>query len=1103
MNIDKSKTEEFIYEIPQESEIGGMELEHGCINIADVFPDKFFDISYSYVRKLQEILTRYDVVIFMARKAICFYKALLLNGAIKNDYSCKVYSSRILSYNIWDELSGGKVALVDDVVIHGSSVNDAREILLKHGIIVDIYISAWMDNDFKKDEDGQNFSSLRENLQEPFVYLDETDIYSYANYITRYIEASMVPYNIDQPIVLIEYGDEELDDFMHEHRLTNITSTAQKKYGIENKVIHYSGEILRPIIGGVNVNLDEVCIKLRVFHDLESHQLMIFPIILFPIISTKTIDYIYRYIQTEKLDEFIWNEDVGVIEENRTKVLLYAMNHYVLSRFLWCERIHGRDFQYIGIDSNENILFSKGLLNSDYIKSSLIEKISALQMPYKWEQKTQIRQLFFNEYLGIAYVMIFGGINCGEEGEAQRFFDAKGNLIRKKVITHQCLYEKLRKYALSKQKSAEAEQTNSEVDFCIVSNIIDVLIDRGMLVPILVHTQDNGIVRAYRCGEIARLTDKEFDLFSYMLARYASYKWENGDLIEKKVDNEKHVGKIEAEQLCVLFFRKAAKERLFGSLYDETDGADDTYSVYYSAFGPLVSKTKGKKYEVQDKESLFDNLEIYGLVHKLNKDEYVIDKKDYSELSIEWKRFANTFSDDMTFLQYCFPTPEEREAFFVLQNKKKDKTEEEQLKRNVLSKVRTFDQLLTMMSIGENEMQRTLSIIAEIKIIADMNTSRVKTAMNYFKNNMECIREGMWKGRCYVRENFLLDVQEMLKQGKSPRDCRDIERIFATHVDGSVQVDRNRGIREFLSACGTFFYKTYYTLLSVNQHSQRINLEEKCSIPDRVKFEGYYKKLRRQIASEYEECPPKRIEEKSKSDLQNLQREANAMLDICDLYLTQRAFDYRICHHMLVICANNQEILKELKISSVPCNYNESRTGKIGHKKARFFRCFRMFDNENCRENEISERITEDVNMLMSAFAEMEDKQKIEDSEITLIYHSARVWYEALIYSSHDSTGKFIEKIVRNVTERERVNGRGELELFVSRGAKEWGLELKSQLFRLEKKGEPVSIENHYVLSNYGIQFLALSKHGDGTTINGSVGALIESAPNAKVENYI
>lgn len=1101
MSIDERKIEEFIYELPQESDIEGMEWEHICVNIADIFPNKFYDISYSYVRKLEEVLVHYDVVIFMARKAICFFKALLLNGVITNEYSCEVYSSRILSYNVWDELSGKIVALVDDVVIHGSSVNDARQNLLKHGIIADIYISAWMDNDFEKDERGQNLSDLREDLQEPFVYLDETDIYSYANYITRYIEASMLPYNIDQPTVLVEYGSEELDDFLHEHRLTDITSTVQKKYGIENKVIHYSGEILRPILGRVNINLDEICIKLRIFHDLDSHQLMIFPIILFPIISAKTIDHIYSYIQTEKLDEFIWNENKAVIEENRTKVLIYAVNHYILSRFLWCERVHGRDFKYVWVDSNEKILFSKSLLNSDYVKNTLIEKISDLQMPYKLEQKTQVRQLFFNEYLGAAYVMIFGDINCSE-GEKQSFFDAKGNLISKKVITYQCLYEKLRKYAFSKQKNDEAEQKNNEVDFCIVSNIIDVLIDRGMLVPILVHTQDDSIVRAYRCGEVARLTDKEFDLFSYMLARYASFKWENGDLIEKNVESDKHIGKIEAEQLCVLFFRNAAKKKLFGSLYDEIDGTDDAYSVYYSVFGPLVSKAKGKEYEVGKKESLFDNLVEYGLVHNLNRDEYVIDEKDYSELTDGWKREANIFSDDMTFLQYCFPTPEEREAFFVLQNKKKDKTDEEKLKRNVLSKVRTFEQLLTIMSIGENEMQRTLSIIAEIKVIADMNTERPQSAMNYFKNNMECIREGMWKGRCYVRDDSLFCVQEMLKQGRSSRDCRDIEKIFATHVEGSGRVDRNTGIEKFLSDCGTFFYKTYYTLLSINEHSQRINLEEKCSIPDRLKFERRYKKLRHQILNEYNACPTNKIEEKSRKDLRDLKREANAMLDICDLYLKQKAFDYKICYHTLIICANNPDILKELQISSSSCNYNQSRTGKVGVKKTRFFRCFRIVDDKNYEKDKISKRLTEDIDMLMTKFSEMEDKQIIEDSEITLIYHSARVWYEAMIYSGYDATGRFIEKIVRDVTKKEKLNGRGELEFFVCKVTEKLPLELKSQLFRLEKKGETVAIQNNYFLSNYDIHFLTSRKHRGETSIYGDVGAIIENGSNAKIENH-
>ena len=71
--------------------------------------------------------------------------------------------------------------------------------------------------------------------------------------------------------------------------------------------------------------------------------------------------------------------------------------------------------------------------------------------------------------------------------------------------------------------------------------------------PILVHTQDDSMVRAYRCGEVARLTDKEFDLFSYMLARYASYKWENGDLIEKNVESDKHIGKLKQNNYVYCF----------------------------------------------------------------------------------------------------------------------------------------------------------------------------------------------------------------------------------------------------------------------------------------------------------------------------------------------------------------------------------------------------------------------------------------------------------------------------------------------------------------------------------------------------------------------
>lgn len=79
-----------------------------------------------------------------------------------------------------------------------------------------------------------------------------------------------------------------------------------------------------------------------------------------------------------------------------------------------------------------------------------------ITMPYKWEQRTPVRSILFNEYLGAAYVMIFAGIKCREyNGNSQIFVDSDGKTITRKNITLQCLHEKLKKYAIAKQNSVE------------------------------------------------------------------------------------------------------------------------------------------------------------------------------------------------------------------------------------------------------------------------------------------------------------------------------------------------------------------------------------------------------------------------------------------------------------------------------------------------------------------------------------------------------------------------------------------------------------------------------------------------------------------------
>lgn len=1100
MSTEKG-TQYFLNEIPQNT--GLKEVEHSQISVSDVFPEKFCEIANSYIKKLEGVLYRYDVVIFMARKAICFYKALLLNTEINVTPSCEIYSSRILSYNIWDKLAGKRVALVDDVVIRGSSLAEARKKLIEHGISVDIYISALMYRKGANGIDGTKqtwYDGLVQAIQKPFVHLDETDIYSYANYITRFIEASMLPYNIDQPTVMVQYKENQLSDFMCDHRLTDITSSVQRKYGIENKVIHYSGEILRPILGSVNINLNDVCVKLRVFRDTDSSQVLIFPIILFPVIPTEVIDHVYKHIQTEKLDHLIWNKNERIVEENKTKVLIYVLNHYILSRFLWCEKEHGRSFDYLWIDSNETILFSQSILESDFTKTTLYEKIAKLTMPYKWEQRTPVRSILFNEYLGAAYVMIFAGIKCREyNGNSQIFVDSDGKTITRKIITLQCLHEKLKKYAIAKQNSVEGGEELGEfdtVDLCIVSNIIDVLIDRGILVPEIVHTADGGIVRAYRCGEVAKLSDREFQLFSYMLSQYASQTWENDRIVNRDSHAARFVGKREAEQLCVLFFRNAAKDDLFEKLYDvyESD-CEDCYSIYYTLYGPTISRAHGRRYEVNENETLVDGLTSYGYVFEADNDNYIIGEIESSELSRRWKRFADIFAYDMLFLKSCFPSIACREDFFNSSAaKSKYPSSDVLLQKRVLSRIRSFEELLTMMSIGENEMQRTLSIIAEIKTIADMKVEQVHAAMSYFKNHMDSICEGIWKSRCYVKFDLLEDIQEMLKLNKNSRDIFDISRIFKEYVDGSSALDRNEVIVNFLQDCGEFFYRAYHTVRIINEYStNKINLEEKCRIPPRIKYEKHYKKLRRRIDSRYRQCRPKDRYRMAIADLQKLQREAMALLDICELYLAQGAFGYSTYFQSIIVCANNPDILSRLRMPIRDSNFNQTKTGCIGN--SRFFRCYLVECIADVGKKRLADCLSESLSSLVSNLIDM-DQNEVDHAEISIIYYSAQNWYESLFFSGGTCTGTFVEKIIKDITKIEKAWGRDSgIELYVCSATDDIGSEIKPNLFEIIDKQRRKNVQTGYTTSNYAIQpTVSKIESKGGVTVLGDMGMFVGSA---------
>lgn len=72
------------------------------LSVPDIFPQKYSDIIQKYIKRLNTILSEYDAVIFMARKAICFYDSLIMQKEISKTPNCCIMSRACLkNFLLW------------------------------------------------------------------------------------------------------------------------------------------------------------------------------------------------------------------------------------------------------------------------------------------------------------------------------------------------------------------------------------------------------------------------------------------------------------------------------------------------------------------------------------------------------------------------------------------------------------------------------------------------------------------------------------------------------------------------------------------------------------------------------------------------------------------------------------------------------------------------------------------------------------------------------------------------------------------------------------------------------------------------------------------
>lgn len=909
------------------------------LSVPDIFPQKYSDIIQKYIKRLNTILSEYDAVIFMARKAICFYDSLIMQKEISKTPNCCIMSSRVLEYNVLKRFIGKKVALIDDVVVKGTSITTAMDNLEETGIEPDIFIAA-CDINFIS-----NNSEIKKYIREPYIILNETDICEFATYITKYIEAVGCPYNIDQPIYRIKFETQDkCDHFLNLNKNVEITSTTQKEFGVASRVIHFESSFLEGILPG-EIDLKKVFIKIREIYTVNSKKIILLPFILLPPISYKTLEHVFNIISTAELEDIVYNKNQKSRYENMLNVFQYVFSNIIILKFLEEQNIL---FDYKKVKRNEVAQFSKCLFTEEQLLKKTEECLQKKKI-YNAESDSFLNLFQFNNYISKVYDLILGKDLEG------KYINSSDQEIKRNVIS----IDDLEKFL--KQKCGV-------IDPHAVSILVDIFIDRGIFVPSVVHIKDTeSIIRVYKGGEVAKLTQLEMNLFTYMLGIYM------------ESTQRDYLDKTEYEKLCVLFFRSGMARGIFPNIsgtYMQKEG--DCYEISYAKFGPRVSLAEGKKYEAGSKVLLADEmkeLELLGLCRKVNErgefteKYYVRDNVKHFEDS-DWQPFAQVVALDFFFLRRTF-----------LDTLKK-KTEEA---KYVSYYIPTYNKFLTIMSIGRNEKERLLSLVAEIYLFLSVNIEgrnlSIRNMLLKIKQKYDGICSGIWKYACYRQKNLLEKTFQLLSQ-----DNVNALRCCLDYV--SKPVDRNPNILNYLNECGDFLVNLAYALFKMGEkYSIKFN-ENKYDF-------NYIYGIDPTIIDNIDNYYKKPISEKEMlRDILQLRMEATALVDKCDIFLEEEAMFYKNYKSIFVVYSGEEELPQSIRKFAIL----NDRKNNQGYKFAKI----------PCR---IGEEIGTQLESIISALSTL--------NTVKIILCDMQKDYEGIFCSRSSCKGRNFDKFISDLLDRE------------------------------------------------------------------------------------
>ena len=756
-------------------------------NLFELFPPEYRNLILHYKNTLPQLLEQYDVAIFMARKAICFYKSLCIGGYISKPENCEVFSSRILTYNVYERLVGKKVLLIDDVVIQGDSVSNDLKTLSDNGINADLYIMARQKIEIEEDK------LKNENIIDKFAELSKEDILQLSKYIAHFIEASMCPYNVDQPIYSFLFSnDEMIEEFVEKYNLIDTASSLKNRNDIKSYVVEipkkfFSHSILENVV--------ELC-KIRFFRGKYNGEnvFLAIPFVLLGEMTNDDLELVFSDYRTKQIEQFIYNKNEKIIRENQLKIIHYVLSSQLIETFIRSSEVD----EIHRLHSNDEYVFSKNIL----------QMVDRLENPFDFVYEdlfqTTVNYCEFNqsEYLSLAYDFLY----TESRMKYNYYTNSSGKFISSDLLI------------LSNLKKFIEERINGEFNNFIFSDIIDALIDKGMIIPSIIHG-NSSIIRAYKCGEVYTLGEEEFKLFAYTLQKY---------LEQLKRDK---LEKTEFEKLCVLFFREATQSGIFS--YSEASGREDEYSICYSKFGPRISTSK-PIYNADENSTLASKLITLNLI-ELDAGVYKVEKINPIEIKNQsWSDNAEVFADKYEMLYknlFTRKIVEGEEVDEILFDEVRD--------MHLIS----YTEFLTMLAIGLDKKEQLLSLLAELHLVDFETSGNIGEVLNQYFRITDGLVSGMWKYMCYEHSEHPL--RKLNKKLRSDEKTRLLSTSIANTFKYNRDTDQNEHIAPMIEEAGKLIFSIVYCLWYMSKKydvrfksgRKHINLEI------RKKREFYYKNL--------------------------------------------------------------------------------------------------------------------------------------------------------------------------------------------------------------------------------------------------------------------